>query len=158
MSEFPDQNMKLIVIQGARYAGLLPAFNKQAFFRDVLHEEFDDNAEYNYQLDERVREYLLAMPLPAELLRQIKTLEWDGGIDVFSDIWTYWSGETDDFTVHDVTGIEQLTGLERVFLDVDDLRPFLSLPKLTKLRSRHPDTAENRAVIAELERRGVEVK
>lgn len=183
MSEFADPNLKLIVLQAAWNEGLLPPFDKPAFFRDVLKEEYDEHADYNYKLDERVREHLLAIPLPSEQLSRITTIEWDGGNEIFLEIWSYWDGESDEFDIHDLTGINKLTGLETAFFNagvafrdvtpiagmlrlekflnystpIDDLTPFLSLPKLTRLQAMYPDTPSNRAAIVELQKRGVTV-
>lgn len=183
MSRFADPNLQLLLLQAAWDQELIPPFDKAAFFRDVLKEESDTEADYNYKLDRRVLDALLAIPLGADVLSQIRSVEWDGGNPIFLEIWSCWDGESDEFDVHDLTGINECTALEEIsfiagarFSDVsaisgmpslakffnhsnpvDDLKPFLTLPRLTRLQVRYPDTDANKSIVTELNRRGVTV-
>jgi hypothetical protein len=104
-----DPNLRLTILQAAWTAKLLPKFDKEAFFRDELGEGYDGDADYNYEPHEKVREALLKIPLPDSLLTKLKRVVWDGGKEIWLIIWRYWDGESDEFNVKDLSGIEACT-------------------------------------------------
>jgi len=183
VGNIPDQSLRLLLLQSAWTEGLLPPFDKEAFFRDVVGEEWDDQADYNDAWDKRVSDALLAIPLTDEILGKIKSVEWDGGKAVFGHIWSNWDGESGEFHVHDLTGIDACTHLADLtfiggvaFTDLTplaglknlvefsnysrplpDLRPLLNVPKLKKLHINYTASPQNDAVLAELKKRGVAV-
>jgi uncharacterized protein (TIGR02996 family) len=182
VTRIPDPNLKLTLLQALRDLELLPEFDKEAFFRDVLHKEYDEFAAYNERLDKRVLRALLATKLPDTLLAKIEQLVWDAGNDVHHDVWTNWDGEDETFDVRDLTGLEACTGLKSITFiagsQVSDwspvaglprlqqiyasgararsLSPFLELPALKQLSVRFVDSPENRAVLEKLRARGIE--
>lgn len=183
MANIPDPNLRLTLLNSAWEEGLLPRFDKEAFYRDVLKEPYDPAADYNYEIDNRVRDHLLSIPLTDDVLAKLKIVTWDGGNEVHHDIWTQWDGESDEFDVRDLRGIEACRGLEFIqflagtkFRDcsplsglpnlsevmllggrIADLSPLLTLPKVSKVEVAADDADTNRAVIGELRSRGVDV-
>lgn len=183
MSRIVDPNLRLTLLQAAWDENLVSRFDKEAFFRDELHQELDDEADYNNRIDTRVRDALLAIPLPDETLAQIRLVEWDGGNRIWREIWTNWDGESGEFDVKSLSGIEACTGLESLLFiaggrfkniaplarlpslaefkdysdSIDDLRPLLTIPKLATLDVRYAPTTENRAALSALKLRGVSV-
>jgi hypothetical protein len=107
----------------------------------------------------------------------------DGGNAIYDYIWPGWSGETDDFHVRSLEGIEQLTHLrdfnDIALLEANDLSPLLHLPDLrsldlglgTKLPAAillglpalerfacHEDDAPDRVALEALKAKGVKVR
>jgi hypothetical protein len=181
MADVKDPNLRLTLLQAAWDAGALPPFDKQAFYQNTLGEPYDPKADYNERIDKRVRDALLATPMPDDVLERLKVVAWDGGNDVHHFVWTNWDGESDEFDVADLTGIEKCKNLERLlfiagarFTDCKpltgmsklrdvmihgtklfDLRPLSTLPALDKLEVAFAATDENRAVVEILRNRGV---
>ncbi len=179
--EFADPNLKLTVIEALREAGLLPGFDKAAFYRK-LGEDWDHTSPINDAPDPRVLDALLATELPRAALGEVTTLVWDGGNEVFADVWTYWDGEDQTFDVADLAGIEQLPALEALLMlagsrvrdlsalagmarlrkviitgnvAVDDLTPLLDCPSLAEVDVPFAPTATNARVVEALRARGV---
>jgi hypothetical protein len=179
-----DPNLKLTLLQCLWAEGLLPPFDREAFFSDELGQPYDPSAAYNNRVDERVRDALLATSLPTELLAKLKLLQWDGGDDVFHYVWTNWYGDDETFFVTSFDGIEACTGLEEILFGagfngtdiaplgalpnltelklwgtkrLPDVRPLLQTPALRKAQISAEDNAENRAAIAALRAKGIEV-
>lgn len=183
MADIPDRNLKLMLIQSAWIAKLLPPFDKEAFYRDVVGSPYDPRADYNDRIDRRVLDAILATPLPKETLRKLTYVVWDAGNEIYNLIWTNWGGETDDFYVRDLAGIEaceavkqllfiggasfddcsplgKLNALEHLMIEGKqpaNMQPLLNLPKLTKLDLSFSAEGGNRAVVDQLKSRGVEV-
>ena len=183
MAEIRDPNLKLTLIQAAWIAGLLPTFDKEGFYRDDLGTQYDPRAEYNSRIDERVLKAILATPLSDDILDKLKYVVWDAGNEVHNLIWTNWGGESDEFYVHDLSGIEACHNLEQLLFiggaSFDDcsplarlsklqhlmiegkqpsnMRPLLDPPRLSKLDLTFTATGLNRAVVDDLKRQGVAV-
>jgi hypothetical protein len=102
----------------------------QLQMREIARDEDDDT------FDTGVFRALVALPVAAEALASIQTLSWQGGEPLQHIVWPQWDGESDEFDVQSLAGIEQLTGLECLDLlncDLVDLSPLATLPKLSKL-------------------------
>jgi len=110
----PDPNFRLTLLQSLWTAELLPSVEKEDIFKDVLHETYAPEADYNDHVDARIRNYLLSIPLPETALAKLQVLIWDGGDAVHHLIFTNWDGEGEEFNVHDIAGIEACTSLERI--------------------------------------------
>lgn len=79
--------------------------------------------------------YYEGLEIPEAALLQVKELEFDGGLQIYHDVWPGWDGEDDYF-------------------DVPDHAPLAALPALELVSSTNPLGGEVRAVY---EARGVEV-
>jgi hypothetical protein len=135
-SGFKDPNLHLAVLEAAWDAKLLPVFDKDVFYRDVLGETWDANRD-GEKVDERTRSALLAIPLPPDVLARIETLEWGGGEATQHFVFHSWDGEDETFDVTDLTGIGACANLRQLSLDVaalTDIAPLRELPKLEWFR------------------------
>src|SRR5256885_6351734 len=102
----PDQALQLLLLDAAWQEGLLPPFDKIAFYRDELGIKWDFDADYSLQADPRVLSALLATALEDTVLARITAFDWDGSNQVCSHIWSQWDGEDDMFDVEKLDGIE----------------------------------------------------
>jgi hypothetical protein len=181
-----DDNLKLALIQALRNKGLLPTFDKEAFYRQELEEEYDDSADYNYEVDDRVLDHLVDTPITPELATAVDGLYWGGGMEVQHDVWTYWDGEDDTFDICDLAGIDGFPNLREVKIDcqaiqdwsplarlprlemvaisggkMDDIGQLLPAPALKRVKLSYlkgKDTPQNQQGIVALRERGVEVE
>jgi hypothetical protein len=180
----PDQALHLLLLDAAWQEGLLPAFDKVAFYRDQLGITWTFDADYSKQPDPRVLTALLAIPLEPETLAQITAFDWDGANQVCSDIWSQWAGEDAMFDIRQLNGLEACTALRTLDfiggafhsieplrgllaleeLDIwaledplTDLSPLLGLPALKRLslNGNYLATPANVEILATLQRRGV---
>jgi hypothetical protein len=135
--KIPDPNLRLTLLQALWTAKLAPVFDREAFFRDVLGEEYDFEAPYNDEVHEGVRNALLQIPITEEQLSKLKLIQWDGGDEIHGLIWENWDGEDGTFDVHDFTGIELCRNLEWLAFtagsQVKDLSPLLGMRSLAKV-------------------------
>jgi len=183
-SHIPDRSLHLLLLDAAWQEGLLPAFDKVAFYRDQLGIAWDFDADYSRVPDNRVMTALLAIPLEAATLTRIASLSWDGANQVCSVIWSQWDGEDPMFDIHSLDGIEVCTGLRKLhfigaaFRSIEplrglialehvdighleeplaDLSPLLGPPALrsVSLNGNYLKTPANTEVLATLQRRGV---
>jgi hypothetical protein len=185
MTQFADPNLQLIVLQAAWTENLLSGFDKEAFFQNVIGEPWDDQADYNYDPDERIRKALLSIELSDDVLAKVRRVEWDGGKIVFRHIWTYWDGGGDYFRVCDLSGIGVCRNLKELvfiggagFSSIDpvadlkelevfrdhaslsglkDIGPLLHLPKLRDVLVQVDRNSSNETVLAGLRARGAKV-
>jgi len=132
---FADVNLKLIVIEALRERGLVPPFDREVFYRVELG--MSRVPAERGGVDQRVLGHLAATPIPPDLASAIERLVWEGGAEVFQDVWGGWDGEDDTFTLHDLSGIEQLTELRSLKIlygaAITDWRPLTRAGKLEEL-------------------------
>lgn len=90
------------------------------------------------------------------------SLTFDGGNDIYKFIHFLWTGETDEFDVTSLEGVDLCRNVERIhaaaLLYADDLTPLLGLPKLRSVLLPEPPDGEAFDIIQELERRGVAIR
>jgi hypothetical protein len=122
--------------------------------------------------NEAVRAALLAITPKPEDLAALDTLTWEAGEDIQYLVWGQWDGEDDYFEITRLDGIEALSGLEHLDLElanvtdlaplrglralkhvavegqVADLSPLSDLPRLTKLSVSADKTAANKKILA----------
>jgi hypothetical protein len=110
---FKDVNFKLAVLSELITKGDLDLGDPQDLYDHVLGRRFDLEAE-GYQSVAEARDYLARYPLTQELLDKVKSLEFDGGADIYPYIQYFWDGESDDFTITSFAGIEQLRNLKSI--------------------------------------------
>lgn len=185
-AQFRDPVCQLMVLDAAWSEGVLPHFDKIAFYRDSLGVTWDYDAEYSRRIDLRVQSALLAIALPPDVLARITQIVWNGGNDVCGVVWSQWDGETDEFDVTDLGGIEACTGLRCLELSsaaavrsveplgtlhaleeldlsgnrgpIQDLHPLRALPRLRQLElgCNYVNSAPNQEVLRQLKARGVQ--
>ncbi|MCE7008296.1 hypothetical protein LWC34_36615 [Kibdelosporangium philippinense] len=125
LTDIEDVNVRLAIIDALMRAEVLPSFSKQ--------EDEDRDDEYR----EDVADALLAIPVTAEQCAAVTDLYWEAGNDITEAIWTYWDGESDEFTVRSLNGIDKvLPSLEqlRIYMSrVQDLTPVAGCGGLREL-------------------------
>ena len=141
---FPDTNLHLAVLDALASEGHVKLPNLKT--------------EDAYKPDSAVRQALLDIPLGPDDLAKVKQLVWEGGMEIQHAIWNQWDGEDEYFDIRDLSGIEQLSKLERVDIltccRVEDWSP---LEKCASLRSVTVP-AEASPTFDALQARGVEVE
>jgi hypothetical protein len=77
-----------------------------------------------YELDEDNLDRLLAISLTSTDLARIEELSWEGGGRPIQHlVWPQFDGESDEFALRDLTGIEALPNLKRVEVDFKQVFP-----------------------------------
>jgi hypothetical protein len=148
-SPFRDPNLHLAVLDAAWSTGLLAPFRKT---RPAPDPE---------AVDKPVLDALLATDLPPSVLGAVERIDWGGGKAIQHLVVEMWDGEDETFDVTDIAGIgacRNLRTLALVAASLEDVSPLLDLPALRDLRIAgvYRDNAANRAVLEELQRRGID--
>lgn len=96
-------------------------------YRRLGYTHGNDLIEYHY----------MDMPLSLEDLQAITSLYWCAGTnDIVFDIFTYWDGEDDYFTLESLQGIEHCHNLKELVIDIgniEDLKPLANLNALEEI-------------------------
>lgn len=133
-ARFADPCLHFAVLQAAWDARLLPQFDVQKYYREVVGQPWDSERE-GVSVDPRVHDALFATPIPARVAARIEQLQWDGGMEIQHMVFLYWDGEDSIFDVRSLQGIEALAGLRTLSLSVARLTDVAPLAALRKLRS-----------------------
>ena len=161
---FADPNLKLVVLSKLLYDKTIDLGEPTDLAEHVLGRAVDLEVE-GYGLIPEARDYLACYPLTSELLAAPKELVFDGSGSVYPFAFYFWGGETEDFDVRTLEGIENLVNCEKIsissMLEAVDLAPLLEMPALKQV-SGYSDwgasdvlKARNAQTIEHLERRGV---
>lgn len=133
---FADPNLKLVVIDELISAGLIDLGDAEDFLSQILGRPYDPRSD-GQQRHQPAYDYLARYPLTSDQLSSIKSICFDAGNDIYEMIWPDWDGDTADFNVRSLKGIELLTELKKFndisTLEVDDFRTLSALPKLETL-------------------------
>ena len=116
----------------------LPEFDKAAFLRQGGQEYDEGSDDKDYEYSDDIADALLGLPVTAEQCAGIHELYWEAGNnDIIFTIWTYWDGESDEFLVESLAGLDQVVpDLESLSISlgrISDLSPVAHLTKLTEL-------------------------
>ncbi|MGM4891387.1 DUF6892 domain-containing protein [Tardiphaga sp. 839_C3_N1_4] len=135
---FADPNFKLVVLDALLEVGLIDLGSASQFLSQVLGRPFDprDDSQWPHKC-QPAYDYLVRIPLTPDQLSAVTALCFDAGNAIYDYIWPGWSGETADFYVRSLEGIEQLTHLrdfnDIALLEANDLSPLSLLPDLRSL-------------------------
>jgi hypothetical protein len=114
LAALEDRNLRLAVLDTLMATKVLPPFDIDEFNRTHAGDEDDDDRDYRYR--DEVADALLDIPVTAEQCASVRELVWEaGGNEVVYAIWTFWDGETDEFR------IESLRGIDTVLPDLESL-------------------------------------
>lgn len=103
LPRFADPNLSLAILEALHHSGVL-----------VLPEV---TAADEYELDEELYARLHAYPFTDEQLASIERLHWEGGgMHMEHVVWPQWDGESDEFDLRTLAGIDQLVNLEELVL------------------------------------------
>lgn len=110
---FKDVNFKLAVLSELMEKAHIDIGEPQDLADHVLGRHVDLEEE-GYEPIPQARAYLERFPLTPELLAKVTSIEIDGGSEIYSYIYRFWGGETDEFDITSFEGIEALPNLKRV--------------------------------------------
>ncbi len=131
MIKFQDDNFKLACLDALFLNGL---------FKEELQELLSINPLFDeYGINELRMNYLLSIDISQEDLNTIKSFAPDGGDDIYTYVFPWWSGEEDELYLRDFRDIALLQNLE--FLSINaitiehsfNLMDIVSLPNLKKI-------------------------
>ena len=140
---FPDKNLQMALLdavhdsylwlqeQEAKYEsarGSHPTWPTWAAIRSHRGEEHIHN--------QALEQYLLEIDVLPSQLSRLQSLTLHANRDLFSWVYEFWWHDGDHFVVHDLSGIENCTGLEQLILD-SSLVKSCSLRPLQKLDALH---------------------
>ncbi|UOQ70754.1 DUF6892 domain-containing protein [Hymenobacter cellulosilyticus] len=120
-TQFQDFNFKLAVIQVLMYEQelLQPAFSLRAFAKTYQGRRIDIEKD-GYDIIPEVRDYFLALEIPAALLTQVEEIYQDGGDDIYHHLYPFWDGEDETFTITSTADLALLPNLRKMTLFYDD--------------------------------------
>jgi len=103
-SLFIDGNFKLAVLSELLSRGLIDLAKPEdlasyALGRYIDFGEDEDDEVTGYDSIPECLDYLLHYPLTEELLAQVETVYFDGGLEIYRYICYYWDGESDEFDI-----------------------------------------------------------
>lgn len=140
LAALEDKNLRLAVLDTLMATKALPPFDIDEFNRthagDTHADDEDDDRDYRYR--DEVAAALLDIPATAEQCASVRELVWEaGGNEIVFTIWTFCDGESDDFRIESLAGIDTvLPDLESLHIDdgaVSDLTPLAGCTRLRRL-------------------------
>ncbi|MBK4214594.1 hypothetical protein JJJ17_01500 [Paracoccus caeni] len=133
---FADVNFKLVVLSSLLDAKALDLGTPEQLAQHVLGRPVDLEDE-GYDLIPEVLDYLARYPLDAALLAQCREIVFDGGNEIYTFPYYFWSGEDESFDVTSLTGIEHCTNLTSThaisMIEMVDIKDVTGLPRLERL-------------------------
>jgi hypothetical protein len=139
---FEDPNFKLVVLSDLINQNLIDLGSYEEFAKHVPGREVNFNNE-GYGLLPECLDYLYHYPLSETLLRSVKRIVFDGGLEIYSYAYRYWDGETDEFDVKSIPGIDHCPNV--TFFDDISLCHDTNLSKLSRLKGLEKVRLSNRA-------------
>jgi hypothetical protein len=98
-----------------------------------------------YELIPAAYDYLARYPLSEADLALVESIVFDGGNDIYPYCYRFWDGETEDFDVKSVTGIERCVNLRNInciaLIDSLDIAGLVGLTKVEEITL--PETCVN---------------
>lgn len=113
--QFKDLNFKLLVIEELMYTRkiLAPCFDLREFAKRYGEREIQIEKE-GYEVLPEALAYFEGLHIPDALLAQVETLCFDGGNEVYRQIFLYWDGECDSFDVRGIEDVALLPNLKQI--------------------------------------------
>lgn len=114
---FDSYQFKLMVIEELMYKkGLLsPKFDIYDYAEKNPKREIDVDSE-GYEAIPEAKKWFKDYPIPDKFAPEITELTWDGGLEVFHQIYPFWDGEDDFFDIKK--------------LSLDEIKQFVNLKKV----------------------------
>ena len=133
---FVDLNLKLPILDELLGNGLLNLGEPDELVSHVLKKKIDLESD-GWDLIEPALEYLRKYPLSQSLLDQVYRLEFDGCLAIYRYAFYHWGGESHEFDVTSLSGIEKCRNLKRInvisMLTCEDLEPIGKLHNLEEI-------------------------
>ena len=152
--KFSNFKLKLVIIDRLMSLGY---FEEPVKSLIAEHWNADD---FDYEPIAEIEDYFRRLDLTDDQLAEIKSIEFDGGLDIYRKIIPNWDGEDDRFDIDSLIEIDSLPNLENIFvismLTTTDIDPLLELNSLRKIRwseiyndAAKADRLRRRAVVVE---------
>jgi len=110
---FADPNFKLVVLEALSSSRKIELGPREKLAQHLLGPDYSEMID-GYQMLKPVYVWLTRYPLSAEHLAAVEELVFDAGNNIYPYAFPYWDGETDEFDVRSLDGIEQLVNLRRI--------------------------------------------
>lgn len=110
---FKDPNLKLVVLSELLRTKQIDLGKPEDLIDHVMRRHVDVEEE-GYELLRPAYKYLTRYPLTETMLDSVTTLEFDGGLDIYPYIWPFWDGESDEFDIRSLIGIEHCRNLKSI--------------------------------------------
>lgn len=131
---FKDLNFKLVVMSHLVDRHIIDRGRSSELAEFVLKRPFDVGNE-GYELVRPVYDYLVRFPPTKQHLDAVETIVVDGGNWIYRYIWPFCDGESGEFDVDHIEGIELCQNLREIhvlsMLNETDFSRLAQLPKLT---------------------------
>ncbi|MEQ1653492.1 MAG: hypothetical protein ABL897_13460 [Hyphomicrobium sp.] len=127
---FKDVNLKLAILSELIDNGHIDIGEPQDLYDHVLGRPFNLEEEGYTHIDE-AHDYLARYPLSQELLDTVTSIEFDGSSTSYRYINYFWDGESDEFTITSLDGIEALRNLKTVRI-ISMIEPTIDLAPLKR--------------------------
>ena len=112
---FADPNLKLAVLSNLLDLGAISLGWEEDLAAHVLGRRVDLEDE-GWELIPEALDYLWRYPLTPALLAQVRALELDGGNAIYPYAHFFWGGDTEDFDVTTLKGLDYCPNITRVEL------------------------------------------
>jgi hypothetical protein len=150
---FADPNFKLIVLSSLIDAGTIHLGPRRKLAEHILGPGYDEDRD-GYDLLQPVYDYLVRYPLTADHLAAVTSIDFDGGNEIYNYPYPYWDGETGDFDVASLEGIERLINLKSIeiisMLNDTDLARYAELKQLEHIGLNQGDRFANGEALLQL--------
>jgi hypothetical protein len=110
---FADPNFKLVVLEALHASHSIHLGRRDKLAEHLLGPGYAEMRD-GYELLKPVYAWLTRYPLTAAHLAAVEELVFDAGNEIYTYAFPYWDGETDEFDVTSLEGIEQLVNLRRI--------------------------------------------
>jgi hypothetical protein len=114
----PDRILRLMVLQQLIDAGEIGPITADAAYLAVRGQPHDDLADYCYQFNEDIAAYIDDTPVDEAMLATVTRLPTDPTADLVFVVWPQFDGESEEFDVTDLTGLDRLPALAELFVEV----------------------------------------
>ncbi|WAS90025.1 DUF6892 domain-containing protein [Nannocystis punicea] len=114
----PDRVLRLMVLQQLIDAGEVEPITAEAVYPAVRGEPYDDSAAYGHRFNEDIAAYIDGTPVDEAMLAKVTRLPTDPAADLVFVIWPHFDGESDEFDVTDLSGLDRLPALAELFVEV----------------------------------------
>jgi hypothetical protein len=149
---FADPNLKLIVLSALNDSGAIHLGPRKKVAAHILGPGYDEDQD-GYDLLKPVYDYLVRCPLTADHLAAVTSIEFDGGSEIYTYPFPFWSGETGEFDVDSLEGIDRLINLKSIeiiaLLNSYDLKHLAGMQHLEHL-GLHSGRYEHGEVLLQL--------
>ncbi|MFZ6177308.1 DUF6892 domain-containing protein [Nannocystis pusilla] len=114
----PDRIVRFMVLQQLIDAGEVEPITAEAAYPAVRGEPFDAWAADGQRFNEDIAAYIDDTPVDAAMLAKVTRLPTDPTADLVFVIWPHFAGESDEFDVTDLSGLDRLPALAELFVAV----------------------------------------